>query len=129
MFCNVRSHKYVVRLSFLYLTILLLLAAPIWSWSRCGRHNSPPASSVMDFIFLRSDGSDVSLTQTVHPSLLRSSSRSSPRWCHLHIVSSDIDVVSPLYVAKPPQTFFPAPLCYTLYYQSLPGVIVSQMVS
>ena len=30
---------------------LPLLAAPTWLWGRCGRHNSPPASPVMDFIF------------------------------------------------------------------------------
>ena len=63
-------------------TGLLLLAAPTWLWGRCGRHNSPPASSVMDLVFRRSDGSHVSV-DTVHPSLLRSSSLSSPGWCHL----------------------------------------------
>ena len=47
---------------------------------RCGRHHSPPASSVMDFAFRRSDGSHVS-GDTVHPSLLRSSSLSSYRVC------------------------------------------------
>ena len=51
-------------------------------WGRCGRHNSPPASSVMEFIICRSDGSHVPV-DTVHPSLLWSSSLSSPRWCHL----------------------------------------------
>ena len=66
---------------------LLLLAAPTWLWVRCGRHNSPPASSVMDLVFRRSDGSYVSV-DTVHPSLLRSSSPSSPRWYHLQSLSS-----------------------------------------
>ena len=32
---------------------LRILAAPSWLWGRCGRLNSPPASSVMDFIFCR----------------------------------------------------------------------------
>ena len=64
---------------------LLLLAAPTWLWGRCGRHNSPPASSVMEFICCRSDGFHVSV-DTVHPSLLRSSSISSPKWYHLHRV-------------------------------------------
>ena len=41
--------------------LLLLLAAPTCLWGRCGRHNSPPASSVMDFIFRRSDGFHVFL--------------------------------------------------------------------
>ena len=41
--------------------LLLLLAAPTWLKGRCGRHNSPPASSVMDFIFRRSGGSRVSV--------------------------------------------------------------------
>ena len=59
----------------------LLLPATTWLWGRCGKHNSPPASSVMDFIFCRSDGSHVSV-DTVHPSLLRSSSFSSSRWYH-----------------------------------------------
>ena len=87
-----------------------------------------PASSVMDFVFRRSDGSHVSV-DTVHPSLLRSSSFSSPRWYHLQSISSDLFLVSSLYVAKPPQSCFPAPLCYVLYFQFLPGVIVSYMVS
>ena len=108
--------------------ILLLLAAPTWLWSRCGRHNSPTASSVMDFVFRRSDGSHVSV-DTVHPSLLRSSSLSSPGCYHLQSLSSYIVLVSPLYVAKPPQSRFPAPLCDTLYLQSLLDVIVSHMVS
>ena len=94
-----------------FLLILLLLAAPTWLWGRCGRHNSPPASSGMDFGFRRSDGSHVSI-DTVHPSLLLSSSFSSPRWYHLQNLSSAVFLVSFLYVAKPPQSCFPAPLCY-----------------
>ena len=70
-------------------TWLLLLAAPTWLWGCCGRHNSPPASSVMDFIIRRSDGSHVSI-DTVQPSLLRSSSFSSPRWYYLHIFFPDM---------------------------------------
>ena len=58
------------------LNFLLLLAAPTWLWGSCGRHNCPPVSSVMDLVFRRSDGSRVSV-DTVHPSLLRSSSLSS----------------------------------------------------
>ena len=72
----------------------------------------------MEFIFRHSDGSHVSI-DTVHPSLLRSSSFSSPRWYHLQSLSSDVFLVSPLYVAKPPQSCFPAPLCDVLYIQSL----------
>ena len=68
---------------------LLLLAAPTWLWGRCGRHNSPQASSAMDFIFRRSDGSHVSV-DTVHPSLLRYSSFSSPRCYHLQSLFSDV---------------------------------------
>ena len=49
-----------------------------WLWGRCGRHNSPLVNSVIDFVFRRSDGSHVSV-DTVHPSLLWSSSFSSPR--------------------------------------------------
>ena len=90
--------------------LLLLLAVPTWLWGRCGRHNTPPASSVMDFVFRRSDGSHVSV-DTVHPSLLLSSSSSSPRWYHLQSPSSDVFLVLHLYVAKPPQSCFPAPLC------------------
>ena len=56
--------------------------------SRCGRHNSPPASSVMDSIFCCSDSSDVSVGR-IHPSLRRSSSSSSPRWYHLQSLSSE----------------------------------------
>ena len=105
---------------------LLLLAAPTWLWGRSGRHNSPPVSYVMDFIFCRCDGVSV---DTVHPALLRSSSFSSPRWYHLQRCSSDVFLVSPLYVAKPSQSCFPVPLCYVLYFQSLPDVIVFLMVS
>ena len=108
--------------------LLLLLAAPTWLWGRCGRHNSSPASSVMDLVFRRSDGSHVSV-DTVHPSLLRSSSLSSPGWYHLQSLSSYVVLVSPLYVAKPPESRFPAPLCYTLYLQSLLDVFVSHMIS
>ena len=67
----------------------------------------------MDFIFRRCDGSHVSV-DTVHQSLLR---------------SSDVFLVSPLYVAKRPQSCFPVPLCNVLYFQSLSDVIVSHMVS
>ena len=93
---------------------VLLLAAPTWLRGHCGKHNSPPASSVVDFIFRRSDGSHISI-DTVHPSLFRSSSFSSPRWYHLQSLSSDVVLVSPLYLAKPPQSCFPAPLCDVLY--------------
>ena len=48
---------------------------------RCGRHNSPPVSSVMDFVFCCSDISHVSV-DTFHQSPLRSSFFSS-RWHHL----------------------------------------------
>ena len=86
-------------------SLLLLLATSTWLWGRCGRHNSPPASSVMVFIFRRSDGCHVSV-DTVHTSLLRSSSHSSPGWYHLQSLSSDVVLVSPLYVAKPPRLAF-----------------------
>ena len=74
--------------------------------------------SHMDLVFRRFDGSHVSV-DTVHPSLLRSSSLSSPWWCHLQSRSSCVVLVSPLYVSKPPQSRFPVPLCDTLYLQSL----------
>ena len=106
----------------------LLLAAPTWLCGRCGRHNSPPASSIMNSIYRRSDGSHVS-AYPVHPSLLRSSSFSSPSWYHLQSISSDVFLVSPLYVAKPQQSCYHVILCYVLYFQSLPRVIVSHMVS
>ena len=102
------------------LIILLLPSATTCMWGRCGRHNSPPASSVMGFIFRRSDGSHVSV-DTVHSSLLRSSSLSSPGWCHLQSLSSGAFLVSPLDVSKPPQSCFPAPLCDVLYFKSLPS--------
>ena len=66
--------------------LLFLLAAPTWLWGRCGRHKSPPASSVMDLVFSLSNGSHVSV-DIVHPSLLRSSSLSSPGWYHLQSLS------------------------------------------
>ena len=111
-------------------TNLLLLAAPTWLWGRCGRYNSPPASSVMDFIFCRSCGSQAHVSvDTVHPSLLRSSSIPSPRWYHLQSLSSYVVLVSPLDVPKPTKSCFPAPLSDVLYFKSLTDVIVSHMVS
>ena len=104
-----------------------LLAAPTWLWGRCGRHNSPPANSVMDFIFRCSDYSHVPV-DTVHPYLLRSSSLFSPRWYHLQSLSSDVFLVSPLDVSKLAQSCFPAPRCDVLYFKTLPDAIVSHMV-
>ena len=49
--------------------ILLILFAPTWLLGRCGRHNSPPASYVMDLDFRRSDGCHVSVDK-VHPYLM-----------------------------------------------------------
>ena len=46
--------------------LLLLLTAPTWLWGRCGRHNFPPASSVMDLVFRRSDGYHVSVDTAIH---------------------------------------------------------------
>ena len=125
--CGYGSHG---AAAFLSACSFLLLAPPTWLWGCCGRHNSPPASSVMDFIFCRSDGSHVPV-DTVHPSLIRSFSLSSPRWYHLQSLSSDVFLVSPIGVSKPPQSCFPAPhtLCDVLDLQSPPDVIVSHMVS
>ena len=53
--------------NFVALFCFLRLAAPTWLLGRCGRHNSPPASSVMDFIFCCPDSSHVSV-DAVHPS-------------------------------------------------------------
>ena len=60
------------------------------------------SSSVMDFIFCRSDSSHVSV-DTVHPSLLRSSCFSSPRLYPLESLSSDVFLISSLHEPKPPQ--------------------------
>ena len=106
------------------LLLLLLLAAPTWLCGHCGRHNSPPASSVMDLVFRRSDCSHVSV-DTVHPSLLRSSSLSSPVWYHLQRLSSDVVLVSPLYVAKPPESRFPAPLSDSVWPQAHLHIFIS----
>ena len=111
-----------------YVLTLLLPAAPTWLRGRCGRQNSPPASSVMDLVFRRSDGYHVSV-DTFHPSLLRSSSLSSPGWYHLQSLSSYVVLVSSLNVAKPPQSRFPVPLCDTPYLQPLLDVFVSHTVS
>ena len=60
---------------------LLLLAVPTLLWGRCGRHNSPPASFVVD-ILRCSDGSHVRF-HTGYLSLLWSSSSSSPSCSHV----------------------------------------------
>ena len=74
----------------------LLLTAPTWLSGHCGRHNSPPASTVIDFVFCCPDSSHISV-DTVHPSLLWSSS--SPRWYPLQSLSSQ--------VVPSPESFFP----------------------
>ena len=90
---EIKTHGYQSELG---LMIILLLAAPTWLWGFCGRHNTHPANSVMDFIsfFCRSDGSHVPV-DTVHPSLLRSSLLY-PRWYNLQRLTSDVVFVSPL---------------------------------
>ena len=90
-------------------TYLLLLAAPTWLWCRCGRHNSPPASSVMDLVFPMALMSR--LTQSIH--LCFGLPRFLLPGVTISSVSSYIVLVSPLYVAKPPESRFPAPLCDT----------------
>ena len=94
--------------------LLLLLAAPTWLWGRCVRHNSPPASYVMDLVFRRSDY-HVSV-DPVHPIHLCFGLPRfySPGWYHLQSLSSDVVLVSPLDVANPPRSRFPAPLLSTL---------------
>ena len=53
------SVSFVSHVSKYLVLLLLLLAAPTWLWDCCGKHNSPPASYVMDFIFCRSEDSHV----------------------------------------------------------------------
>ena len=99
-----------------FFALILLLATPTWLWGLCGRHNSPPASSVMDLVFRRSDGSHVSV-ETVHPSLRRFSSLSSPWWCHLQSISSCVVMVSSLRGQTTPVAH-----SYTSLRYSLPSV-------
>ena len=77
-----------IHLSFglLLLLLLLLLTVPMLLWGRCGRQNSPPASSVVDILRCCSDGSHVRFN-TVYPSLLWSSSSSSPSCSHVVVGS------------------------------------------
>ena len=77
---------------------LRLLDAITLLRGRCSRHNSPPAGSGMQFIICYPDSSHVSV-DTVHPSLFYSSS--SPRWYHLHCLSSGVLLFSSLHVSKP----------------------------
>ena len=99
-----------------------------WLLGRCGRPNSPPASSVMEFIVCCSDGSHESV-DTVHPSLLRSSSFSSPMCTTHQIRSSYVLLVSPIDVSKPSQSCFAALPHDTIYIQSVPDVIVNHKAS
>ena len=107
--------------------LLLLLAVPTLLWGRCGRHNSPPASSVVDILLRCSDGSHVRC-HTIYPSLFWSSS-SSPGRCHLQCSSSHIFLFSSLYMPKPPQSRFRDPVCDLLYLHSLLDVLISQSLS
>ena len=113
--CNLSKNSPSVLMSSLQ---LLLLAAPTSLWGRCGRHNSPPASFVMDLTFCRSDGSHVPV-DTLHPSLLLPSSLSSPR-C---MVPSPVFFRRILGLAcwrvQTTSVLFPAPLCDVLYLLSL----------
>ena len=118
----------LLLLLILLLLLLLLLAVPTLLWGRCGRHNSPPDSSVVDILLRCSDGSHVRF-HTVYPSLLWSSSSSSPRRCHLQRSSSHIFLFSSLYMSKPPQSRFHALVCDRLYLHSLLDVLISHMVS
>ena len=108
--------------------LLLLLAVPTLLWGRCDRHNSPPASSVVD-ILCCSDGSRVRF-HTVYPSLLwSSSSSSSPGRCHLLCSSSHVSLFSFLYMLKPPQSRFRDPVRDLLYLHSLLDVLIYHIVS
>ena len=109
------------------LMIHRLLAAPTWMWGHCGRHNSPPTSSVMDVIFCRSDVYLAWLAQSIH--ICFGLPRFLPGGTISRVFLPDVVFVSPLYVAKPPQSCFRTLLCDILYLQSLPDVIVSHMVS
>ena len=84
------------------LLLLLLEPFPLSCGVAAADSNSPPTSSVIDFIICCSGGSHVSV-DTVHQSLLRSSPFSSPRRYHLQSLSSDSDVfvVSPISMSKP----------------------------
>ena len=94
-------------------------------WGHCGRHNSPPASAVMDFIIRRSDGSHFSVD---NPSI----SASVFLFFFSQVVPSPESFFRRIlglaslrgYTTKPLQSFFRAPLCYVLYFQSLPNVII-----
>ena len=92
------------------------------------KRDSNSISERISFIFCCSDGYRVSV-DTFRTSLLRSSSFSSHMWYNLQSLSSGVFLVSPLYMSKSPQYCFPVPLCVILYHQSLPGVVVSNMVS
>ena len=82
----------------------LFLGEPNSLWGRCGRHNSPPASSFIAFVLCYPHSAHVSV-ETVHPSLLRSSSSSFPRWYHLQSLSSDIVLVSSIHVPNALNTY------------------------
>ena len=73
------------------------------------RHTQFSSSQFCHGLHLLFTDSSHGSVDTVHPSQLRFSS--SPRWSHLHRLSSDVFLVSPLHVSsKPPQSRFPAPL-------------------
>ena len=107
---------------------ILCAYVPIFLWGRCGIHNSPPVSSVMDphLLLFRY----LSCLGWHSPPISAPVFLFSSRWHHLQSLSSDVVLVPSLHVSKPPQSCFPTPLCYImLYLQSLPDVIISHMVS
>ena len=58
------------------------------------------------------------LTQSIYL-CFRLSLISSPRWCHLQSLCSDVFLVSSLDVSKPPQSCFPAPVMFSTVSLSL----------
>ena len=84
---------------------------------RCGRHNSPTPSSVMDLVFRRSNALMSRSTQSTHICFgffaFFSHVVPSPESFHLR----SFGLAS--FVAKPPESRFTAPLCDTLYLHSL----------
>ena len=110
--------------------LLLLLAAPTWLcmgslWQT--QFSSTQFCHILHLFFCRSDGSHVTV-ETVHPSLLRSSSLSSPRWYHLQSLASDVFVVSPIDVSKPPQPCF-LHLSLSLMFSTLSLSLISSFLT
>ena len=107
-----------------HITTLLLLAASTWSWGRSGRHDFPPAGSVIGcalHLLLFHSSRVCRHSPSISALLflvLFSHAMSPPVFVFRHSLASSLDM------STPPQSSFPAPLCCILYFLYYPNATI-----